>query len=289
MSSSLVLIQDSPYLLRPAEAGDAAGVEAISAQIWGGHDYVPAVFDDWLADVTGEFTVVYDGERLAAFGKLTELGPGEWWWEGMRVDPAYRGRGLARALHNYAVGLFDRTGRGMLRFASNSPAVQKIAGDSGFRLVSRHLMVSAEVVDDGNGAGLVEVAAAELDVVRGRLAGSPIYEAAGGLVEDDWVWLEIAPRLEEWQAEGRLFWWQEQVGIVLVHLVEPGFVCLNYLDAPAEELAAVLVAVQGLAAGMAANRVEAKPLASPEMRGALVAAGWQIGDEEMWLYERPKR
>ncbi len=99
-------------------------MQALSAQIWEGQDYVPGSFDDWVADRRGRFMVAYGGDQLAGFNKLTELAPGQWWLEGLRVDPAQRGRGLARLLHENGVRLAEEIGTGRL------PAVESFLDHS---------------------------------------------------------------------------------------------------------------------------------------------------------------
>jgi GNAT superfamily N-acetyltransferase len=295
----LVMIKDTPYLLRPAQPADATAVAALSAQIWGGDDYVPYVFDDWVADEVGEFTVVYEGERLAGFGKLSQLGPTEWWLEGLRVDPAYRGRGVARAMHHHIVDLFDHTGRGMLRFATeaeNTP-MHKLAAETSFHFVSQHYLTEAPALPTGSlstgnlsagtPAALEPVTTATLPEFQQRLLNSPIYQAMAGLIEDDWVWLELAPRLAGYQEAGRLFWWQRPAGAVIIRLAEPELLWLNYLDGPADSLSPILAAVQALAAHQGATKIEGKPLAAPVINVALAAAGWQVNEHQMRLYERP--
>jgi hypothetical protein len=53
-----------PVGLRPVRPGDRAAVEAIAAQVWDGEDYLPQVFDDWLADPEGLFCAATIHDRL---------------------------------------------------------------------------------------------------------------------------------------------------------------------------------------------------------------------------------
>lgn len=82
----------------------------LTKTIWEGEDYVPQVWDDWLADPHGQLSVAEIGGRVVGLGKLTRLAPGEWWLEGLRVDPQWQGRGIGRALHEYHVGLWRKMG-----------------------------------------------------------------------------------------------------------------------------------------------------------------------------------
>ncbi|RME32959.1 MAG: AI-2E family transporter, partial [Thermoflexia bacterium] len=45
------------WVLRPACPEDRSGMEAVCGTIWDGEDYIPEVWDEWLADPDGELTV----------------------------------------------------------------------------------------------------------------------------------------------------------------------------------------------------------------------------------------
>lgn len=279
------------FHFRPARPEDETGVRAISAYIWEGEDYVPERFQTWLADETGQFTVVYDGDELVAFGKLTELGPGEWWLEGLRVHPAHRGRGLARQLHNYAVALAGEIGRGVLRFstASTTKATHKLAETTGFRLINRRLLAEKEVEADKRVDTTVftSVKPAELPQLRRRLQQSDYFVACHGLAEHHWKLWEILPRLEQLQTHGRLHWWRNQDGII-TFTVEEERGSLNYLDAAKRDWPDLLRDVAVWAAMQGIEIIKTRPLATGATRQALESAGWTIDDEmELWVFERP--
>ena len=81
--------------LRKAVATDKERIADISSQIWEGDDYVASVFDDWLADKSGEVIVVLLDGKLIGFARRTYLLPGYAWFEGIRTDPAYHNTGAA--------------------------------------------------------------------------------------------------------------------------------------------------------------------------------------------------
>ena len=75
---------------------DRPAVLRVSARIWGGNDYVPMFFERWVSE--GGFWAVETRKRLVGYGKATELAAGEWWLEGLRVDPHCRSRGVGKEL-----------------------------------------------------------------------------------------------------------------------------------------------------------------------------------------------
>ncbi len=81
--------------IRPAEQADKSRIEEISSKIWDGDDYVPLVFDKWVAQENGEFSVVTVDGVVAGCTKITELPHDVLWLEGIRVDTDYRAKDLA--------------------------------------------------------------------------------------------------------------------------------------------------------------------------------------------------
>jgi GNAT superfamily N-acetyltransferase len=292
------LVDEHPIQLRVAKPEDEAAVRTLSEQIWSGEDYVPELFHEWIADERGQFTVAYDGEELVAFNKLSELAPGEWWLEGLRVHARHRGRGLARLLHNYACELADQRGKGMLRFATSSEnvPVQKIAVDSGFRLVSRHLIASIDVTSQASAAAamalpFLPLTAEELPQLESQIQYSEVYRSCGGLLEDEWVWLQIKVRLAELQQAERLYWWcgpgGKIRGLLIVNNVKENTLWLNFVDVDEDDWPELVAVLPNLALARNAHLMEGKPLAKPIIRDTLEAAGWNVeSDTEMWLYER---
>jgi len=89
--------------LRPLTEADRTRILEISSQIWDGNDWVPAALDEWLTDPSGDAVgAILDG-CLAGFARRTWLAPGLAWFEGIRTDPAYRGRGVGRAITGYLI------------------------------------------------------------------------------------------------------------------------------------------------------------------------------------------
>lgn len=87
--------------VRPARAEDKAAVLAFCEQTWDHQkDYIPLVWDKWLADETGRiFVAVVDGLPVA-MQRVVLMSDDEAWWEGLRVDPNYRGQGLVSVLRS---------------------------------------------------------------------------------------------------------------------------------------------------------------------------------------------
>src|SRR5689334_10764767 len=122
-----------PFTVRPARDEDRAAVLAFCAQTWDWGDYLDWVWDDWMADPRGLFAVGTVGRRVVSVDKLTFLSPTEAFFEGLRVDPAYRGHGYAEQFEAHMLGEAARQGARVVRFltAVDNFAVHKIAGRHG--------------------------------------------------------------------------------------------------------------------------------------------------------------
>jgi len=83
-------------IVRPMTMADKPAILRVSARIWDGHDYVPLFFDSWVRE--RGFWVGEVRGRVVAYSKATELAPGEWWLEALRVDPDHRSRGLGKEM-----------------------------------------------------------------------------------------------------------------------------------------------------------------------------------------------
>lgn len=279
--------------LRPARPDDEAAVRALSAHIWDGEDYVPDQFLHWVADEKGPFTVAVAGKTLAGFGKLTALAPDEWWMEGLRVHPDFRGLGIARKLHEHVVDLADEIGSGTLRFATSSKneAVQRLAARTAFHQVAIFRFATLAAGDSPESVGYFEPAmASDLPSLRRRIENSEALSAAGGLFEEHWKWLALRPRLPDLVDQERVFWWHDpgsgQAGILVVW---EGDDCLriNFIDAPNPALPTLCQALPSFAKAQGWSLIKSRLVAVEPILAAMTAAGAEIDpDFAMLIFER---
>lgn len=96
--------------VRKAEWSDREAILAISAQIWGGSDYIPSVLDKWMKSDTGVLWVAESEGVVAGFSKMTFLSNNRCWMEGIRVDPAHRGKGIGKVLTQFQLEEAKRRG-----------------------------------------------------------------------------------------------------------------------------------------------------------------------------------
>ena len=208
---------------RLARAQDKARVLEMTAHTWSDGDYIAQVWDAWLADSPGELSVVESDGKLVAMAKLTALGPGEFWLEGLRVDADYRQHGIGQAMHHYQLALARRLGAQTVRYATgqDNVASHKIAADNGFRQVASfaaELQAQAEaawpapeLLAPGDGPALQAALGRAVYVVR-----------ASGLYEQNWKWCALTEeRLRAHLAAGQVMGFRQPDGLAAWAIVRP--------------------------------------------------------------------
>lgn len=283
------------WLVRPARPTDRPGVEAICAQIWEGHDYVPEVWDEWLADPHGELTVVERKGRIVALGKLTRLADDEWWLEGLRVDPAYRGLGVARLLQAHQIEVAERVGKGVLRLgtASDNYAVHHNIARDGFRRVAAFYYCGADILPGS--CPLQPLGRRDLKRVWQLIENSTALQRAGGLYEVSWQWMRLTPeRLAAHLAKKEVWGIKLDDRLAAVAIVprldreEQQRLVVGYIGGEPAAVTALARGLRILAGQQGLQGVRIKPPDDPALLQALEAAGVQREDEfSLWIFERP--
>ncbi len=173
--------------IRPANQGDREAVAAISAQIWDGDGYVPRVFDKWVADTMGEFSLVCVDGQVAGFGKLTMLSAEDAWLEGLRMGKGHRGLGLAKSLTKYYVNICRERGVNSLRlstFVENHESLH-IIETHGFQRVASFKLLTAQAREGvASPAGVVAVASLE---ELEQFVDAELLARRGGLLSFDFT------------------------------------------------------------------------------------------------------
>jgi N-acetylglutamate synthase-like GNAT family acetyltransferase len=117
--------------LRPAGLADRPRVEEICSEVFKGDDHLPHRFDAWLEDEEASFLVAEVQGRLAAMHRLVPAGDGVIWYEGLRVAPEFRGRGLGRTMVEMAAGSGQRRRFAEIRLHAG-PECARFFGAAGF-------------------------------------------------------------------------------------------------------------------------------------------------------------
>ncbi len=86
--------------VRLARAEDREAVLAFCQYTWENQsDYIHLVWDKWFAEPEGRLFVAVVNDVPVGIARVFMVSDSEAWWEGLRVDRAYRGLGIARILN----------------------------------------------------------------------------------------------------------------------------------------------------------------------------------------------
>ena len=268
---------------RPARAEDTGDVTALTRTIWDGHDYVPHVWPEWLADPFGHLAVAELDGQVIGLVKLTRFAADEWWLQGLRVDPAFQGQGVARRLHDYIVDFWVHNGEGTLRLSSYRPQVRHMCEGTGFTIIGHYGEYAAPALP-GEELALRRVRKDAL------LPGGawPVYSR---FMDVGWTWINVTTtRLNTAAAEGRA--WTNPAGdlwVVREEADEDGAarLWLEWIACPAPRLAANLQDLRSLGGALGYRQVAwSPPLETPALE-ALAASGFARSWEGfVWLFEQ---
>jgi len=125
---------------------------------WG--DYVPDAITEWIDDSSGAVMVATIDEKPVAVARTVLVTPTETWGHAVRVDPAYRGRGIAGVLVAELINWANDAGAHVIRLIveddneSSIRHVEKVGFRRTVRLVRATRSVGEATANpEGNGVG----------------------------------------------------------------------------------------------------------------------------------------
>ena len=212
-----------PVICRPAKASDRQDVLELTARTWDGHDYIPEVWSEWLADRVGILAAAELGGQVVGIGKLTRLAAGEWWIEGLRVHPEYQGMKIGSQLFEYLLAEWRKRGGGSIRLATSSERVEvhHLCDRLGFRHVDTFLVMAAAPTRRGENA-FAAIAEAEAAAAFARCQQSASAQDGSGLINTGWRWSRLTEdRVRELARSRRAWWWKDRTGVLMLHELGP--------------------------------------------------------------------
>lgn len=290
-----------PVQIRAAHQSDTPDVMELTANIWEGHDYVPHVWAEWLADTQGRLLVAEHQGRVLGLSKLSRLSEADWWMQGLRVHPDYQGRGIASQLTEASLQTWLEIGTGTVRLTTHRPPVRHLMDRLGLALlgevstfVRTNLPVEVEEIPSTLFEKLTLEGAAQAAAFS---LHSPAIQLSWGLIDMEWI--RVPPRptyLEEIARQGQAWWWRGQQGLLAYFEDEDddGVVsfALQFVACQAQQLGDCLSDCLRLAAALGYARASWMAPLHPEMLDYLGQAGFvRNWDKALGIYtlEHPGR
>ena len=275
---------------RPALPGDKADVLEFTKFIWDGHDYIKYVWDDWLSDPQGLLAVAEYGGRAVALGKASYVAPGQWWLEGLRVDPQFQGLKIASHIFEYLEDWRSEHAGGAFRLMTSSDRVQvhHLCERLGWLKVGD---VKSYRAAPTPGTGEAFQPVAQNDVTRALSFASANLAYSGGLINSSWKF--AAPdefTLLEKIRQNQLSWWRGRAGLLAWWDDEDDgetILGVGFIACPMESLEAMLVDIRRLAGGLGFSSVLWQAPVRADVESALKAAGFlSRWDGSAFLFEK---
>jgi GNAT superfamily N-acetyltransferase len=178
--------------LRDARADDRRAIFEFTKRTWGNYgDFIPRVWHRWLGDRRGRFIVAeLDGVPVGT-AKINDFGGGEFWLEGLRVDPQHCGKGIAREVNLEVLASLARMSPRAVRYCTGATnwGSRHIGSVFGFRIGVRlrHFWLTSR-----KGALSGEFARKrEADEIYEFMKHSRFLRLSSGLVGEGWVFREL--------------------------------------------------------------------------------------------------
>ncbi|MDD4504396.1 MAG: GNAT family N-acetyltransferase [Clostridiaceae bacterium] len=114
------------FRFRRVAQPDKDRVLSISSKIWEGNDFIKYVFDDWVNDTEGEFTIGEKDGVAVGYAKYTKHSDAEAWLEGIRVDERYANQGFGKAITQYYISRAKAEGVETIRLSAYAESKESI-------------------------------------------------------------------------------------------------------------------------------------------------------------------
>ena len=269
---------ETPRLVvRRARPGDRGAILGMSDRIWGGTDYLPLVWDAWLADPKGVLLTATLDRRPVGMSKISVLSPGEIWLEGLRLDPDLHGKGLVRQINRASFREVAKLNPRTVRYstgAGNAPS-RHVGEARGFWLVARTRWMWGKALRSSITTGRC-AKPGELDAVEKYVTASECYRTTSGLYASGWKFPALdRRRLRRLIASERVLVTPPRGkirGMAIYDIGQiDGDVCLGFLDGPRKTMEGLARDVLRVAAELghadSSAMLPAGPIAEAARRG----------------------
>lgn len=279
---------------RPALPGDTPAVLALASQIWDGNDYLPYVWESWLAAPHNHLFIAMWGRELAGTINLKDLGAGHGFLAALRVHPLFQGRKFSNHLFEYALAAWSEMGGGELRLVTHRTrkVVHHLCEKFGFWPAAEIWPWIAPPLAGGPAPALRPLAESSLDTALRQLQENPLLPPSLNLIDLAW---EYCPPQRSWLAlaavEGRGFSWRDGQGVLTFFFDEYDGLKFAYVESIAcqlDDLADLLLDARAWAAENGCQNLTWNPPNLPVLQPQVLRAGFELAPEKerLVLFQR---
>jgi ribosomal protein S18 acetylase RimI-like enzyme len=288
------------FEVRPARPEDREAVLAFCQQTWEWGDYIEYIWEEWLNNPQGKlFVATIDGKPVAV-ANMRMLNKTEAWFEGMRVDPAFRQHGIASALFDAEMAEARHRGATTARLiteATNTASIRLLERSSMQRIGAYviYRAVAATTPTKRSYALETPVLAtpAALDDIIDYLNTSNIFPAIGGLYYQGFTAYTITHDLLLEKITAQQVYilrrWDRLDGLVIA---EPRsghqdkHLFIGYIDGTTESISLIAYALRHFLPDLGLERITAHVPDLMMVRDAFVGAEYESDGKVFYTYER---
>jgi len=286
----------SPQVVcRPALSKDHADITEFCKGIWEGGDYVPEVWHHWFNDPNGCLvTAEYEGHAIGC-AKLSLIDEGQWWLEGVRVDPTKQGLKVGSKMHHYLTDWWVERGDGAVRLLTENPAMIHLCEKTGYSKMQELRGYRALPIDEptDNFSPATETREAAEFALE-----SETVKFTDNLIDFGWrvgtVNEHIFEKYSGYKADfvHTFYWWKDKQGLFSAWEDEDEDKRQLFLGVSAcsvKDLSTMLMDIRRFAARKKFDRVFLLAFLKPELLTQLEQAGFATNWENyLRLFERKK-
>ena len=281
--------------VRLAKAEDKEAVLAFCKHTWENkEDYIHLVWDKWITDATGRLFVAVVNGLPVAMERVVLMSEQEAWWEGLRIDPRYRGQGLVGVLRPYLEQYLQEAGISISRtcISSENCIMQGIMARRDRKRVGRYTSYNADPIDSPL-TQLVQLTKDDCDVAWQRVTSQNFFTEERCLyIQRGAKWQELTTQQLSQRIEAGLVWGVKQGKQVLSLTIQSylegsnQMLWVGYANGTAESLPILLRELRLLAHRQGYRAVGGIfPFCDFVIESLNIAGYKRTEEQEYWVYE----
>jgi GNAT superfamily N-acetyltransferase len=280
---------------RRAIARDRADIHEFCKGIWEGDDYVPEVWHHWYSDPHGILvTAEYNGHAIGC-AKLSLIDKGQWWLEGVRVDPVKQGLKVGSKMHHYLTDWWLEHGDGKVRLLTENPAMVHLCEKTGYTKTHEMRGYRARPIDESTPNFSP---AEDIHEAAAFAIASESVQLNDNLIDFGWrigtVNEHIFAKYSNEKADfvHTFYWWKDKQGLFSAWEDEendPGKLTLGVFACALNDISAMLMDIRRFAAHKKFEKVFLLAFLNPQFLSHLEQAGFSTSWENyLRVFERQK-